>query len=41
MQSTAIAFKPFNSLSDDDCQERIRAVRVKLGKKVVILCHHY
>ena len=41
MQSTAIAFKPFNSLSDDDCQERIRAARAKLGKKAVILCHHY
>ena len=41
MQSTAIAFKPFNSLSDSDCQERIRAARAKLGKKAVILCHHY
>ena len=41
MQSTAIAFKPFNSLSDRDCQERIRAARARLGRKAVILCHHY
>lgn len=41
MQSTVIAFTPFNSLSDDDCQERIRAARARLGKRAVILCHHY
>ncbi len=41
MQSIPIAFSPFNSLSDDDCQERIRAARAKLGKQAVILCHHY
>jgi quinolinate synthase len=41
MQSTVIAFTPFNSLSDDDCQESIRAARAKLGKRAVILCHHY
>lgn len=41
MQSTTIAFTPFNSLPDGDCQERIRAARARLGRKVVILCHHY
>ena len=41
MQPTAIAFKPFNSLPDSDCQERIRAARAELGRKAVILCHHY
>ena len=41
MQSNVIAFTPFNSLSDDDCQERIRAARARLGKRAVILCHHY
>ena len=41
MQSNVIAFTPFNSLSDDDCQERIRAARARLGKRAVLLCHHY
>ena len=41
MQSTPIAFAPFNKLADDDCQERIQAARARLGKKVIILCHHY
>jgi quinolinate synthase len=41
MQTATISFDPFNSLSDDACQERIRVARAKLGKKAVILCHHY
>ncbi len=41
MHSAPIAFQPFNTLSDADCQERIRAARARLGKKAVILCHHY
>ena len=41
MQSTAIAFKPFNRLPDGDCQERISAARARLGRRAVILCHHY
>lgn len=41
MQTATIAFDPFNALSDKDCHERIRAARAKLGKRAVILCHHY
>ncbi len=36
-----IAFDKFNLMQDQDCQERIRAARAKLGKKAVLLCHHY
>ncbi|MDX9943462.1 MAG: quinolinate synthase NadA, partial [Azonexus sp.] len=41
MQTATLSFAPFNTLSDDACQERIRAARAKLGKKAVILGHHY
>ena len=41
MQTATISFDPFNSLSDATCHERIRVARAKLGKKAVILCHHY
>ena len=41
MQTATISFDPFNSLSDAACHERIRVARAKLGKKAVILCHHY
>ena len=40
MQAT-IQFDRFNQMADADCQERIRAARAKLGKKAVLLCHHY
>lgn len=33
MHNVPIPFSQFNSLSDADCQERIRAARAKLGKK--------
>ena len=36
-----IPFDQFNTLADTDCQERIRAARARLGKKAVLLCHHY
>lgn len=36
-----ISFDNFNSLADESCQERIRAARARLGKKAVLLCHHY
>lgn len=36
-----LVFAPYNNLSDEARQERIRAARAKLGKKAVILCHHY
>jgi len=37
----AHAFDDYNVLSDEHCQERIRAARARLGKQVVLLCHHY
>lgn len=41
MQATTIAFDRFKPLQDDACQERILAARAKLGKRAVILGHHY
>jgi quinolinate synthase len=36
-----LGFQKYNALSDAECQTRIRAARAKLGKKAVLLCHHY
>ena len=36
-----LPFDRYNDLSDSECQERIRAARAQLGKKAVLLCHHY
>ena len=36
-----IGFQKYNALSDAECQQRISAARAKLGKKAVLLCHHY
>jgi quinolinate synthase len=41
MQASTIAFDRFKPLQDDACQERILAARAKLGKRAVILGHHY
>ena len=41
MQTATLSFAPFNTLSDEACHDRIRAARAKLGKKAVLLCHHY
>jgi quinolinate synthase len=41
MQASTIAFERYKPLQDDDCQERIVAARAKLGKRAVILGHHY
>ena len=41
MQIAAISFDKFNALADQEAQERIRAARARLGKRAVILCHHY
>src|SRR5574340_1215320 len=41
MQVTPIAFDRFNVLKDAEAQERIRAARLRLGNKAVLLCHHY
>jgi quinolinate synthase len=41
MQDSTIAFDRFKPLQEDACQERIVAARAKLGKRAVILGHHY
>ncbi len=41
LQSVPIAFDAFNALADKEAQERIRAARARLGKRAVLLCHHY
>jgi quinolinate synthase len=41
MQTATVNFDKFNQLQDDACHERIRAARARLGKKAVLLCHHY
>jgi quinolinate synthase len=40
-QAVPIKFDSFQSKKDDDCQVRILAAREKLGKRLVILGHHY
>lgn len=39
--SAPLPFADYNALSDEQCQARITAARAKLGKKAVLLCHHY
>ena len=41
MQISPISFDRFNVLADKEAGERIRAAKAKLGKRVVLLCHHY
>jgi len=41
MQVAPISFDRFNTLADDDAQQRIIKARARLGKRAVLLCHHY
>ena len=41
MQVVEINFSQFETLPDDDCQQRIITARQRLGKKATILAHHY
>ncbi|MDR2000822.1 MAG: quinolinate synthase NadA [Zoogloeaceae bacterium] len=41
MQTAAISFDKFNALANQEAGERIRAARARLGKRAVILGHHY
>ena len=41
MQVAAIAFDRFKPLRDDACESRIVAAKAALGKRAVILGHHY
>ena len=39
--ATTLAYEQFDSVPDADCDARIRAAKAKLGKRLVILGHHY
>jgi len=41
MQAAAIQFDRFNAIADEQAQERILAARARLGRRAVLLCHHY
>jgi len=41
MEVSTITFERFKPLADEDCQSRIVAARSTLGKRAVILGHHY
>ncbi len=41
MPAEAIAFERFDNLKDNDCAQRIVEAKAALGKRVVILAHHY
>ena len=41
MQAEVIAFERFDTLQDDVCAQRIVAAKAALGKRAVILAHHY
>ncbi len=41
MQANAIDFESYELLQDDVCAQRIVAAKQKLGKRAVILAHHY
>ena len=36
-----LAFERFDNLQDDDCEQRIAQAKAALGKRAVILAHHY
>ena len=37
----ALTFQNYQGISDEEAQKRIATARKKLGKKAVLLCHHY
>jgi quinolinate synthase len=41
VQIAPISFDAFNALADREATERIRAAKARLGRKAVLLCHHY
>ncbi|MBE7527324.1 quinolinate synthase NadA [Betaproteobacteria bacterium PRO4] len=41
MQANAIDFQNYELLQDDVCAQRIVAAKQKLGKRAIILAHHY
>jgi quinolinate synthase len=41
MQVNAVAFDRFDRMQDEACEERIGAAKAALGKRLVLLAHHY
>ena len=41
MNTATIKFEAFEGLQNDECQKRILDAKKKLGKKIIILGHHY
>src|SRR3989338_8579748 len=41
MAATALAYDAYDVIPDDECDARIRAAKAALGKRLVILGHHY
>jgi quinolinate synthase len=41
MNAAPLPFDAFSQLSDEEAERRIREARSRLGKRAVILCHHY
>jgi quinolinate synthase len=39
--ATALAYEQFDSIPEGDCDARIREAKARLGKRLVILGHHY
>ncbi len=39
--ATALAYEQYDNVPDEDCDARIRMAKEKLGKRLVILGHHY
>jgi quinolinate synthase len=39
--ATALTYEQFDSIPDGDCDARIREAKARLGKRLVILGHHY
>ena len=39
--ATALAYEQFDSIPDGDCDARIREAKARLGKRLMILGHHY
>jgi len=41
MEATTIAFDSYKPLADEACDARVRAARAALGRRAVVLGHHY
>ena len=41
MNTATIKFEAFESLKNEDCQQRILKAKKTLGNEIIILGHHY